>query len=76
MPICNLLIESLDGKASKKIRVTGTKVRDFTTVRRSDINKLKEQYEHNKDKRLYKQIGDEYPIHVILGDSTYCRIRT
>ena len=76
MPICNLLIESLDGKASKKIQVTGTKLRDFTTVRRSDINKLKEQYEHNKDKRLYKQIGDEYPIHVILGDSTYCRIRT
>ena len=76
MPIFNLLIESLDGKASKKIQVTGTKLRDFTTVRRSDINKLKEQYEHNKDKRLYKQIGDEYPIHVILGDSTYCRIRT
>ena len=76
MPIFNLLIESLDGKASKKIQVTGTKLRDFTTVRRSDINKLKEQYEHNKDKRLYKQIGDGYPIHVILGDSTYCRIRT
>ena len=52
MPICNLLIESLDGKASKKIQVTGTKLRDFTTVRISDINKLKEQYEHNKDKRL------------------------
>ena len=35
-----------------------------------------EQYEHTKDKRFYKQIGDEYPIHVILGDSAYCRIRT
>ena len=31
MPIFNLLIESLDGKASKKIQVTGTKFRDFTT---------------------------------------------
>ena len=76
MPIFNLSIESLDGKASEKIQVTGTKLRDFTTIRRPDINKLKEQYEHTKDKRFYKQIGDEYPIHVILGDSTYCRIRT
>ena len=51
-------------------------MRYFTTVRRLDINKLKEQYEHTKDKRFYKQIGDEYPIHVISGDSTCCRIRT
>ena len=65
MPIFNLSIESLGGKASEKIQVTGTKLRDFITVRRPDINKLKEQYEHTKDKRFYKQIGDEYPIHVI-----------
>ena len=70
MPIFNLLIESLDGKASEKIQVTGTKLQDFTTVQRPDINKLKEQYEHTKDKRFYKQIGDEYPIHVILGVPT------
>ena len=76
MPIFNLLIESLDGKASEKIQLTGRKLRDFTAVRRPDINKLKEQYERAKDKRFYKHIGDEYPIHVILGDSTYCRIRT
>ena len=43
MPIFNLLIESLDGKESEKVQVTGTKLRDFTTVRRPDINKLKEQ---------------------------------
>ena len=76
MPIFNLSIESLDGKTSEEIEVTGTKLRDFTTVRRPDISKLKEQYEHTKDKRFYKQIGDEYPIHVIIGDSTYCRIKT
>ena len=70
MPIFNLLIESLDGKVSEKIQVTGTKLQDFTTVQRLDINKLKEQYEHTKDKRFYKQIGDEYPIHVILGVPT------
>ena len=51
-------------------------MRDFITVRRPDKNKLKEQYEHTKDKRFNKHIGDKYPIHVILGDSTYCRIRT
>ena len=65
VPILNLLIESLDKKESEKIKVTGTKLRYFTTVRRLDINKLKEQYEHTKDKRFYTQIGDEYPIHVI-----------
>ena len=43
MPIFNLSIESLGGKASENIQVTGTKLRDFTTARRPDINKLKEQ---------------------------------
>ena len=76
MPIFNLVIESLDRKASEKIQLTGTKLRDLTTVRRPDINLLKEQKEHTKDQRFYKQIEDEYPIHVISGDSTYCRIRT
>ena len=71
LPIFNLLIELLDGKESEKIQLTGTKLRDFTTVRRPDINKLKEQYE-----QYQRQIGDVYPIHVILGDSTYCPIRT
>ena len=41
MPIFNLVTESLDGKASEKIQLTGTKLRDFTTVRRPDINKFK-----------------------------------
>ena len=43
VPIFNLVIESLDGKASEKIQLTGTKLRDVTTVRRPDINQLKEQ---------------------------------
>ena len=76
MPIFNISIESLDGKASEKIQVTGTKLQNFITVRKPDINKLKKQYEHTKGKRFYKQIGDGYSMHVILGDSTYCRIRT
>ena len=76
MPIFTLSIESLDGNTSEEIEVTGTKLCDFTTIRRPDISKLKDKYEHTKDKRFYKQIGDKYPIHVIIGDSTYCRIRT
>ena len=76
MPIFNLSLESLDGNTSKEIEVTGTKLCNFTTIRRSDISKLKEKYEHTKDKRFYKQIGDEYPIQVITGDSMYCQIRT
>ena len=57
---------------------TVSKLRDFTTVRRPDKNKftLKEQYEHTKDNRFYKHIGDQYPLHMSLGHSTYCRIRT
>ena len=57
---------------------TVSKLRDFTTVRRPYKNKftLKEQYEHTKDNRFYKHIGYEYPLHMSLGHSTYCRIRT
>lgn len=67
MHIFNLSIESLDGKTSKEIEVNGMKLQDFTTGRRPDISKLKEQYEKTKDKRFYKEIRDEYPIHVFIG---------
>ena len=49
---------------------------DFTTIRRPDLTTLKQRYEHTRDKRFYKKAGDEYQIHMILGDSTYCRIKT
>ena len=52
MPIFHLSIESLNGKASEKIQVTGTKLRDFTAVRRPDIHKLNKHYEHTKDEVL------------------------
>ena len=34
------------------------------------------KYDHTKDKRFYKNPGDDYSIHIILGDNTYCRIKT
>ena len=49
---------------------------DFTTMRRPDLSTLKSKYDHTKDKRFYKNPGDDYTIHMILGDSTYCRVKT
>ena len=76
MPVFNLTIESFDGSAQENIEVTGTRLSDFTTVRRPDIRELKKLYAHTKDKAFYMQIGNECPIHIIIGDSTYCRIKT
>jgi hypothetical protein len=46
-------IESLDGTAKEDIELAGSTVKDFTTVKRPDINKLKLKYEHTKNKRFY-----------------------
>lgn len=76
MPIFDLNIDSVDGQARERIEVTGAKMADFKTMRRPDLSTLKWKYEHTKDKRFYKNPGDDYTIHMILGDSTYCRIKT
>ena len=76
MPIFDTSIVSLDGKACEEIELTGSRLADFTTVRRPDMNQLKLKYSHTKDKRFYMTSGGEYQIHLILGDSTYSRIRT
>ena len=60
MPIYELNIDSPDGKARERIQVTGTKMPDFTTIRRPDLTTLKQRYEHTRDKRFYKKPGDEY----------------
>ena len=49
---------------------------EFATVRRPDINELKFKYEHAREKKFYVKPGDEYKIDIILGDSTYCKIKT
>ena len=76
MPIFEVTMTSLDGKASEKIELTGSEMPDFTTVRRPKLMDLKSKYEHVADKKFYMKHGDEYQMHVILGDSTYCRIKT
>ena len=67
---------TLDGKTSEKIELTGSKLSDFTTVHRPKLSDLKSKYKHTADKSFYMKQGDEYQMHVILGDSTYCRIKT
>ena len=76
MPILEIMIESLDGKAQEDIELTGSKLNDFITIRRPDMNQLKHEFEHTKDKRFYMNLGGSYPIHMILGDKMYCKIRT
>ena len=66
MPIYNVTIESLDGTAKEDIELAGSTMQDLTTIKRLDLNKLKWNYEHTKDKRFYVTTSGEYPIHMIL----------
>ena len=76
MPIFDTSIVSLDRNACEEIGLTGSRLADFTTVRRPDMNPLKLKYSHTQDKRFYMTSGGEYQIDLILGDSMYSRIRT
>ena len=49
---------------------------EFATVRRPDMNELKFKYEHARDKKFYVKPRDEHKIDIILGDNTYCKIKT
>ena len=40
------------------------------------MSELKFKHEHARDRRFYVKPGDEYRIDVILGESTYCKIKT
>ena len=48
----------------------------ISVVKRPAVKELKEKYEHARSKTFYMTANNEYPIHLILGDSTYCKIRT
>jgi hypothetical protein len=73
MPVFEVTINSVDGRASENIEITGTEMPDFTTVKRPTFTELKEKYEHLREKTFYRSESEEYPIHVILGDATYCK---
>ena len=46
MPIFHTSIVSLDRKACEEIELTGSRLADFTNVRRPDMNQLKVKYSH------------------------------
>lgn len=76
MPIFKVRSHSLDNPTSEQIENNGNELANFTTTRRPTIGKLKSKYEHARDKLLYTTRNKEYPVHVILGDQTYCKIWT
>ena len=76
MPIFKTTITSLDGKVQEESELAGSRLQDFKTVKRSVMNEVKMKYTHTQDKRFYMNAKGEYPIHLILGDGTYSRIRT
>ena len=61
---------------SEKIENTGNNLADFTSIKRATLMELKAKYEHLREKRFYRISSEEYLIHFILGDATYCKIRT
>ena len=40
------------------------------------MNKPKQKFNHTRDKRFYMQTDHEYPVHLIIGDNTFSRIKT
>ena len=65
-----------DDEVSEKIEINGSKLADFTIIKRPTLMELKVKYEHLRGKMFYRTSSEEYPNHLILGDSTYCKIRT
>ena len=51
-------------------------MRDFIVIKRPSLSELKFKYEHTKDKQCNMTVDNEYAIEKILGDNTYCRMRT
>eukprot|EP00794_Sanderia_malayensis_P005871 gene5871-6564_t len=76
MPIYKMQIKSVDDKAREEIEVTGADLRDFSTITRPDLRRLKTNYNHTKDKSYYMTPSGKHTIHLILGDRTYSKIKT
>ena len=76
MPIFDTHIKSLDGELCEEVEFTGSKLADFTTVRRPDMNQRKLKYSHTKDKRFYVTSTGEHQVQLILGHGIYSKIKT
>ena len=53
MPIYDVTINSIDSQASEKIEITGSKLADFTTIKRPTLTELKEKFQHVQGKMFY-----------------------
>ena len=76
MPIFDTHIKSLNGESCEEVEFTGSKLVDFTTVRRPDINQRKLKYSHTQDKRFYMTFTGEHQVQLILGHGIYSKIKT
>ena len=61
MPVFNVTINSVDGRASENVEIMGTDIPDFTTVKRRTFTQLKKKYENIRGK-TYRSEREEYPI--------------
>ena len=76
VPIFDTHIKSLDGELCEEVEFTGSKLADFTTVRRPDMNQRKLKYSHTKNKRFYVTSTGEHQVQLILGHGIYSKIKT
>ena len=75
LPIYNVKIQSVDGEQGETVEVTGSRMQNFTTIKRPNISQLKEKFQHAKDKQFYITKDNKYPIDLINGDNLYCKIK-
>ena len=66
MPIFDVAINSVDGKAVEKIELAGSKLADFTTTKRPS-EELKTKYPHMQGEMFHRTESEKYPFHLILG---------
>lgn len=69
-------IVPVDDEVSEKIEITGSILADFTIIKTPTLMELKVKYEHLRGKMFYRTSSEEYPNHLILVDSTFCKIPT
>ena len=71
LPIYNVKIQSVDGEQGETIEVTGSRMQNFTTIKRPNISQLIEKFQQAKDKQFYIAKDRKYPIDLIIGDNLY-----
>ena len=72
MPIYQTSIDSLDGKGRERVQLAGSNLQDFTSQEARYKQVKNKVHPYTRQEILH----DEYPIHLMLGDSTYSKIRT